>query len=237
MPTASLMRALSGTCKAQRIELGLDTRRMTLEEITFLGNYTYTDSDATIPGRDGDSPLPALDARSCANPQEEVAAASATETAPDRHRIVYLDIETQRGANDVGGWHNAHLMRVAVAVIYDELEARFETFEEADVPALLERLEAAGRVERLDADQPDLSRLGRAAVVVDRRRGERADAERDPDGGRLGLGRPGRGGRIRALFGQRDVSHRPVCIPIARGFSVFRVRDSVRPARRETAAK
>jgi DEAD/DEAH box helicase domain-containing protein len=40
--------------------------------------------------------------------------------APEGHRVVYLDIETQRSAADVGGWHNAHLMRVAVAVIFDK---------------------------------------------------------------------------------------------------------------------
>jgi DEAD/DEAH box helicase domain-containing protein len=92
-------------------------------------------------------PLPALEARRRARPEENASASrTAPAQAPDRHRIVYVDIETQRGAADVGGWHNAHLMRVAVAVIYDELEARFETFEEADVPALLERLEAADLV-------------------------------------------------------------------------------------------
>jgi DEAD/DEAH box helicase domain-containing protein len=93
-------------------------------------------------------PLPALDTRSSARLAEDSAAAAAPEETPGRHRIVYVDIETQRGADDVGGWHNAHLMRVAVAVIYDEIEARFETFEEADVPALLERLEAADLVIR-----------------------------------------------------------------------------------------
>jgi DEAD/DEAH box helicase domain-containing protein len=60
--------------------------------------------------------------------------------------VVYLDIETQRSAADVGGWHNAHLMRVAVAVIFDTSVGRFEAFREADVPALLERLDAADLV-------------------------------------------------------------------------------------------
>jgi DEAD/DEAH box helicase domain-containing protein len=66
--------------------------------------------------------------------------------APEGHRVVYLDIETQRSAAEVGGWHNAHLMRVAVAVIFDTGVGRFESFREADVPALLERLEAADLV-------------------------------------------------------------------------------------------
>jgi DEAD/DEAH box helicase domain-containing protein len=91
-------------------------------------------------------PLPALDTRSSTRPMQDSAATAAPEEPSGRPRIVYVDIETQRGADEVGGWHNAHLMRVAVAVIYDEIEARFETFEEADVPALLERLEAADLV-------------------------------------------------------------------------------------------
>jgi DEAD/DEAH box helicase domain-containing protein len=62
------------------------------------------------------------------------------------HRVVYLDIETQRSAAEVGGWHNAHLMRVAVAVIYDTTADSFETFREADVPRLLERLDRADLV-------------------------------------------------------------------------------------------
>jgi DEAD/DEAH box helicase domain-containing protein len=91
-------------------------------------------------------PLPAFDSRRDARPEGIPATTAAQAEEPVQHRIVYVDIETQRGADEVGGWHNAHLMRVAVAVIYDEIEARFETFEEADVSALLERLEAADLV-------------------------------------------------------------------------------------------
>jgi DEAD/DEAH box helicase domain-containing protein len=43
----------------------------------------------------------------------------------------------------VGGWHNAHLMRVALAVTWDARAGRFETFREADVHALLARLAEA----------------------------------------------------------------------------------------------
>ncbi|HEY5656840.1 MAG TPA: DEAD/DEAH box helicase, partial [Myxococcota bacterium] len=91
-------------------------------------------------------PLPTLEARRNTRPDATAASDGARQRPSDRHRIVYVDIETQRGADEVGGWHNAHLMRVAVAVIYDEMEERFETFEEADVPALLRRLEDADLV-------------------------------------------------------------------------------------------
>ena len=61
-------------------------------------------------------------------------------------RVLFFDVETQRSAEDVGGWHNAHLMRIALAVTYDTSSGEFETFHEADVPALLERLASADLV-------------------------------------------------------------------------------------------
>ena len=65
---------------------------------------------------------------------------------PTRHRVMFLDLETQRSAEDVGGWHNAHLMRVALVVVYDTATGAFETFAEADVERLLDRLEQADLV-------------------------------------------------------------------------------------------
>jgi DEAD/DEAH box helicase domain-containing protein len=56
---------------------------------------------------------------------------------------VVLDVETQRSAEEVGGWHNAHLMRLALAVLYDSASDNFDTFFEDDVDALLERLFSA----------------------------------------------------------------------------------------------
>jgi DEAD/DEAH box helicase domain-containing protein len=61
-------------------------------------------------------------------------------------RIIYFDLETQRSAEDVGGWHNAHLMRIALAVIYDSHTEQFETFGETEVHQLIERLGEADLV-------------------------------------------------------------------------------------------
>jgi DEAD/DEAH box helicase domain-containing protein len=60
-----------------------------------------------------------------------------------RSRILFLDIETQRSAEEVGGWQNKHLMRVATAVIYDSREDSFTAFGEDRVHELLDRLKAA----------------------------------------------------------------------------------------------
>jgi DEAD/DEAH box helicase domain-containing protein len=59
-----------------------------------------------------------------------------------RHRILIVDVETQRSAEEVGGWHNKHLMRVAAAVVYDSLEDDYQTFREDRVHDLIEKLKA-----------------------------------------------------------------------------------------------
>lgn len=65
---------------------------------------------------------------------------------PRRPRIVFMDLETQKTADDVGGWRNMHLMRVSVAVAYDSLSDTFEIYEEEDVERLIEHLAAADLV-------------------------------------------------------------------------------------------
>ncbi len=60
-----------------------------------------------------------------------------------RHRVLFLDIETQRSAEEVGGWHNKHLMRVAAAVAYDSREDSYQVFREEGVHELIEKLKSA----------------------------------------------------------------------------------------------
>jgi len=91
----------------------------------------------------GHEPLPRL-ARPAATPSTPAAIASIVPAAAPR--LIYFDIETQRSAEEVGGWHNAHLMRVALAVTWDAGAQRFETWREADVHALLARLAEADLV-------------------------------------------------------------------------------------------
>ncbi len=62
---------------------------------------------------------------------------------PEGPRIVCLDLETQKTAQDVGGWRNTHLMRVSVAVLFDSIEGRFHIFEEDRLDALFDHLEKA----------------------------------------------------------------------------------------------
>jgi DEAD/DEAH box helicase domain-containing protein len=92
-------------------------------------------------------PLPAAAAtageRAAPSAQPEAAESGAAAPAP---RVMFFDLETQRSAAEVGGWHNAHLMRVALAVVYDSATGAFETFGEGRVAELIDRLAEADLV-------------------------------------------------------------------------------------------
>jgi DEAD/DEAH box helicase domain-containing protein len=87
----------------------------------------------------------------------EVVAVEALETerAEAAPRVVAFDLETQRSAEEVGGWHNAHLMRLSCAVAWDSAAAEFFTYREHEVEALLERLAGADLVIGFNAHRFD----------------------------------------------------------------------------------
>lgn len=60
--------------------------------------------------------------------------------------IVYFDLETQRTANDAGGWTRKGDMRMSVGVIFSTATGRYEVFGEAQVHRLIERLRRADLV-------------------------------------------------------------------------------------------
>lgn len=51
-----------------------------------------------------------------------------------------FDLETQHSAAEVGGWHNAYLMRISCGVVYDSREDRFVVYDEARVDDLVAHL-------------------------------------------------------------------------------------------------
>ncbi|HJM83393.1 MAG TPA: ribonuclease H-like domain-containing protein [Nitrospinota bacterium] len=61
-------------------------------------------------------------------------------------RIIFFDLETQKGAEQVGGWENAHLMELAVAVLYDSIERKYTSYWEKDAQELINILLAADLV-------------------------------------------------------------------------------------------
>ena len=60
--------------------------------------------------------------------------------------IVYFDLETQKSAEEVGGWANKKEMRLSVGITYSTRDQTFRAYEEDDVPALLSELQGADRV-------------------------------------------------------------------------------------------
>ena len=62
---------------------------------------------------------------------------------PPGKKIFVLDIETQRSAEEVGGWGNKHLMRLSAAVMQDLVTGEVLTFTETDIESLFEQISSA----------------------------------------------------------------------------------------------
>jgi hypothetical protein len=60
--------------------------------------------------------------------------------------IVYFDLETQRTANDVGGWDKKHEMGMSVGVTYSTRDGIYEIFAEDEAEQLVRRLQRADLV-------------------------------------------------------------------------------------------
>jgi DEAD/DEAH box helicase domain-containing protein len=67
-------------------------------------------------------------------------------TEKKKPRVVYFDLETQKGADDVGGWGNSHLMKLSVGVVWDSLEEKYISYWEKDAEKLVEKLKSADLV-------------------------------------------------------------------------------------------
>jgi DEAD/DEAH box helicase domain-containing protein len=87
-----------------------------------------------------------------------VAPVEATIPAPAGNVLV-LDLETQRSAEDVGGWGFVSKMGLALAVVYDVARNSYRTYYEADVERLLLDLAFADRVVGFNIDRFDLAVL------------------------------------------------------------------------------
>jgi hypothetical protein len=60
--------------------------------------------------------------------------------------IVYFDLETQRTANDVGGWNRKHEMRMSIGVTYSTATEQYHIYGEKEVNELIEQLRRADLV-------------------------------------------------------------------------------------------
>jgi DEAD/DEAH box helicase domain-containing protein len=74
-------------------------------------------------------------------------------------RLLVFDLETRKSAAEVGGWQNAHLMRISVAVVYDALAGGYRHYREEQVQELMQDLLAADLVVGFNIDGFDLKVL------------------------------------------------------------------------------
>lgn len=66
--------------------------------------------------------------------------------APVSRNFVYFDLETQRTANDVGGWDRKDLMGLSVGVTYSTATGEYSIFDEEQADELVRELERADLV-------------------------------------------------------------------------------------------
>jgi DEAD/DEAH box helicase domain-containing protein len=66
--------------------------------------------------------------------------------ASNEYRILYFDLETQKSADDVGGWGNIHLMGLAVGVVWDSFEKKHFSYIESEASLLVKQLRTADLV-------------------------------------------------------------------------------------------
>jgi DEAD/DEAH box helicase domain-containing protein len=74
--------------------------------------------------------------------------------------LAFFDIETRRLADEVGGWGNIHLMRLAVAALYDQSTDGFSVFTEEQVEDLINHLQRFDLVVGFNVKRFDYRVLG-----------------------------------------------------------------------------
>ena len=60
--------------------------------------------------------------------------------------VVYFDLETQRSANDAGGWDKKREMGMSIGVTYSTALGEYRIYQEKEVQALVEQLMKADLV-------------------------------------------------------------------------------------------
>lgn len=60
--------------------------------------------------------------------------------------IVYFDLETQKSADEVGGWDNIRDMKMSVGVTYSTARSTYQIYDEKRVDALMRELQRADLV-------------------------------------------------------------------------------------------
>lgn len=80
-------------------------------------------------------------------------------SAQSLKNIVYFDLETQKSAEEVGGWHNIRDMRMSLGVTYSTGLGQYTIYGERDVNALIEELRRADLVVGFNSQRFDYTVL------------------------------------------------------------------------------
>ena len=81
-----------------------------------------------------------------AEPEKDKLDSEIVPKASNEHRILYFDLETQKSADDVGGWENVHDMKLAVGVVWDSCEQEYFSYLEGAASQLVKKLLTADLV-------------------------------------------------------------------------------------------
>ncbi len=81
-----------------------------------------------------------------AEPEKDKLDSEIVPKASNEHRILYFDLETQKSADDVGGWGNIHEMKLAVGVVWDSCEQEYFSYLEGAASQLVKKLQTADLV-------------------------------------------------------------------------------------------
>jgi len=81
-----------------------------------------------------------------AEPEKDKLDSEIVPKVSNEHRILYFDLETQKSADDVGGWGNIHEMKLAVGVVWDSCEQEHFSYLEGAASQLVKKLRAADLV-------------------------------------------------------------------------------------------
>ena len=81
-----------------------------------------------------------------AEPEKDKLDSEIVPKASNEHRILYFDLETQKSADDVGGWGNIHDMKLAVGVVWDSCEQEYFSYLEGAASQLVKKLRTADLV-------------------------------------------------------------------------------------------
>ena len=102
-----------------------------------------------------------------AEPEKDKLDSEIVPKGSNEYRILYFDLETQKSADDVGGWDKVHKMKLAVGVVWDSLEKNFFSYIDSEASQLVEKLKTADLVVGFNVAKFDYGVLQPYATKMD----------------------------------------------------------------------